>query len=296
MKLLPARWTKPKRRRSKKRRPPLFDAAARETIVRFVLRGAIVGIVVVGAVWGVWSMESSVRSNPAYGRPPEVVLADAPEGLADQIMEVIAPEADRAWTDPNLCRDVADALSRSPWVERVLSVRRHTDATLVVSCAYRSAAALVQVGGAFYLIAEDGIRLPGSYGYDPSLVVIQGVGAVPPEAGVRWTGEDVRAGLDLIKRLRDEPYFGQVTGVIVSNYGGRESKRDPHIELATAPSGSRIAWGSAPGEEIEENTVDEKIALLWENYRRWGRIDAGRDAIDISTYPDRFTTRTPDRG
>jgi len=100
--------------------------------------------------------------------------------------------------------------------------------------------------------------------------------------------------MDIVMLLYQEPFFDQISGILVDNYGGRRDKREPHVQLATAPEGGRIVWGSAPGEEIEENTVEQKLALLRENFRRWGRIDAGRWYIDISLFPDRFTTRGAD--
>ena len=57
-----------------------------------------------------------------------------------------------------------------------------------------------------------------------------------------------------------------------------------------APSGSLIVWGSAPGLEIEENSMGRKIQILERNFLTTGHIDAGYDCIDISAYSDRFTT------
>ena len=63
-------------------------------------------------------------------------------------------------------------------------------------------------------------------------------------------------------------------------------------QAARGGAGGRIIWGSAPGAEIEENTVAEKLELLRSNYRRFGRADAGRGVIDVSVHPDRIITPT----
>lgn len=249
--------------------------------------------VVIGLAWGAGRLEAHVLSQPEYQRAAEVVLAGVPDGLAERLAPVIDSVSAVPWTDPTLCRRLAEAFEASAWVRRVESVRRYADGVVVVSCDYRSPALLFQYGGDFVLSADDGVRMPGRYAYHSSLVVVQGVAGRPPEPGGAWTGRDARAAMALFEELRGEPFFNQVTGILVDNYGGRGDKRESHILLACGSNGSRIAWGSAPGEEIEENSIEQKIELLRENYRRWGRIDAGRRYIDISTFADRFTTREP---
>ena len=70
--------------------------------------------------------------------------------------------------------------------------------------------------------------------------------------------------------------------------GGRVDGSASHIDLATDQDDGRIRWGSIPGAEVEENGVDQKLALLRANYRDTGRADAHHPVIDVSTFPDRF--------
>jgi hypothetical protein len=260
-------------------------------IVRRGAAYAAVVILVAGVVWSVQQLEASVERKPRYQQPPTIALVDVPDDLESRILGIIDPYVTRAWTDDALCTRVGQALEASAWVSRVRFVRRFADGTVSVSCDYRVPAALLQHGNEYCLIATDGVRLPGIYEYHPSFKVIQGVMSMPPEEGETWPGEDVQAGLDLTRILRSEPFFDQITGILVGNAGGRQNRTAPHLSIATAPGGSRIVWGSAPGHEFEENTIDEKLHLLRENFRRWGRIDATRDYIDISAHRDRFTTR-----
>lgn len=285
-----------KRRTGNGRKPkraghPVWAARGR-SIIRMAVVLAIAATVA-GAIWGTERLESYVRAQPEYQVPPKIVLTDVPPSLAEKVYKILAPFNLRPWSDPQLCRAIATALDDSAWIERVHWVRRFGDRRVLISCAYRMPAALVQVEHGFCLASDDAVRLPGRYGYHPSLVLIQGAGGHLPAPGESWQAGDVRAALDIIKLLHDEPYFNQITGVLVENYGGRLNKRLPQVVLATAPGSGRIVWGSAPGEEIEENTAAEKIGILRENYRRWGRIDAGRDSIDVSVFPDRFTTPSP---
>jgi hypothetical protein len=175
-------------------------------------------------------------------------------------------------------------------VQRVDQVLRLPDGRIEVRCRYRTPFALVQSGGGFVLVDGEGVRLPGQYPYSPSLPLVQGVAAPAPDQGQLWDAPDLAAGLKILTRLAGEPYADQVTAVLVHNHGGRRSPRSAHVELATDRAGGRIIWGSGPGEEIEENTAAQKMAILQRNYELHGRIDAGLPVIDISTFPDRFTT------
>jgi hypothetical protein len=118
---------------------------------------------------------------------------------------------------------------------------------------------------------------------------VQGVGRPPPESGARWQGKDLQAALAVLTALRQEPFGSQITGVLVENFGGRVDPMRSHIELATDRAGGRVRWGSAPGQEIEENSVEQKLAILRANFRDTGRADAHHPVIDVSTFPDRFT-------
>ncbi len=101
-------------------------------------------------------------------------------------------------------------------------------------------------------------------------------------------GDDLRAGLDLIELVSRREYGAQIVVVVVDNAQGRVDPRMPHLELATDRPGGRIRWGSAPGREIEENSVAQKLWILDANFRMTGRIDADHLVIDVSTLPDRF--------
>ena len=95
----------------------------------------------------------------------------------------------------------------------------------------------------------------------------------------------------MISLLGAEPYAAQLTAVLVDNFRSPSRAGRCPIELATDRAGGRIRWGSAPGTELAENSVDEKLAILRENFRSTGRADAGHAVIDISLFPDRFTIR-----
>jgi len=246
--------------------------------------------VVGGAGYGLSRLEQHVHRHERFFERPDILLAGVPEELESIIGERLEPFADRPWADPGLCVRIARTLEACAWVRGVDRVRRTPPHTIEVRCDYRTPAAMVQDRGEFVLLDAEGVRLPGRYPYSPALPLVQGVVGQAPPAGVPWEAPDLSAGLAVAGRIEVEAFAEQVVAVRVHNFRGREDPRAGHIELATDRPGGRIIWGSAPGEEIEENTVEQKLAILRHNYAQYGRIDANRAVIDVSTFPDGFTT------
>ncbi len=195
----------------------------------------------------------------------------------------------REWTDNRLCAEMSARIAAVGWVARVNHVRRTGGGRFQISCQYRLPAALVSQADKFYLVDGEAVRLPGVYVRNPAWRLIEGVARPVPQGSTSWEGEDIRAALALLDALRPEPFGRQVVGVAVGNFSGRRDPRACHLELITDQAGGRIRWGSAPGSEMEENEVRQKLALLRENFSKTGRIDARHPVIDISTFPDRFT-------
>ncbi|HUU81938.1 MAG TPA: hypothetical protein VM243_00415 [Phycisphaerae bacterium] len=250
------------------------------------------GAVAVGAAAGLRQLDRQVHALPHFGGPPDIVLQDVPEGLDPIIRQALTPVLDADWSEPALCDRIGRQLEANAWVRKVDSVRRLPTGRIAIHCVYRTPMALVQTGGEFILIDQQAVRLPGSYPYHASWPLIQGVAGVPPPAGRTWEAPDLSAAVAVLDRLAAEPFADQLTAVLVHNFHGRIDAREAHIELATDRAGGRIIWGSAPGEEVAENTADQKLAILRRNHELYGRIDAGRQVIDVTMFPDRFTTPT----
>ncbi len=239
-------------------------------------------------------LDAQVKRTLLDDRPfGSVSFVDLPEPLLllahDDLHRSIDSLLDGPWTDERLCRLMAERVSRVGWVAQVHHVRRNNDAHFAVSCEYRMPVALVRHENDYYFVDREGVRLPGTYRFDAAWKRIEGVAHAPPEAGSVWQGKDLQAGLALLARLQGEPFAGQVVGIDVENMEGRRDSRRSHLEIVTDRPGGRIRWGSAPGRELEENTVARKLAMLRENFRRVGRADGGHLVIDIATYPDRYT-------
>ncbi|MFQ5589912.1 MAG: cell division protein FtsQ/DivIB [Phycisphaerae bacterium] len=287
---------KSKSRRAKAKPAKVGWWASLDTGLRRRLLRGVGTVVVVVSVTGAGSVATTsvdqyVRRIVSERADPTVAFVDLPDGLValarpdldDAVGDVLTPGT---WLDDEVCRRMGDRLEQVGWVSRVNYVRRTSDARFHVSCRYRQPAAMVQQDEAFFLVGAEGVRLPGKYLYNPALQLIQGVEAPAPPAGTMWSGGDLRAALRILEAIRLEPFAHQITAVLVGNFEGRLLPERTHIELVTDRAGGRIRWGSAPGRELEENSLADKIAILRENYRRTGRVDAGQSTIDISAVPN----------
>ncbi len=208
-------------------------------------------------------------------------------------------------------------LGYNAWIEKITQVRREVAKdkslqTIQIIAEWRQPAAWVRVGDKLCLIDPQGVRLPGDYRPEDRprsrLLVITGVDLplvdgtpTMPRPGEKWAagkngtiGDDMQAAMALLERLKKQPFATQIDAVDMSNFNGRKDAdaRTPWITLQTiwqagdgTGGGARVVqWGRPIGEEkYYEVQADVKLKTLNEIYRRFGRIDAGRDYVDIRT-------------
>ena len=230
-----------------------------------------------------------------------VVLANRPAWMSDYLAGQIAAAVPNRPTSPFDHAALVTAVARlraSPWVRDVRQVRRTygngPGDTLVVDCEYRAPAALVKAGDDFWLVDNDGFKLPDPFaaaqlprvtaGGDgrTTLRVVTGVAQPPPAVGRKWAGADVVAALDTAKLLYGKPYLDEVTGIDVSNFAGRIDRHHPQVVLATR-YGTSIWWGRPPlaADFYVEASVAKKLAMLSAVVRQYGRVDGGKPWIDV---------------
>ena len=264
----------------------------RQWVVGCMTFAVLVTMVVSGGV-ALGRLNTHVSRALVRQATPALSFVDLPARLLSLAEDDMARSAEGLlegdWMRPELCQVLAERVAEVGWVSEVNFVRRSGTGRFEVSCRYRTPTAMVQKDDEFYLVDRHSVRLPGRYHYDPIWLLIQGVGQSAPDAGRVWPGGDVRTGLSVIEAIIGSSFASQITAVLVDNIAGRRDRHRSHIELATDRAGGRIRWGSAPGFELEANSVAEKLAILMENYRQTGRADAEHPVIDISLYPDKFT-------
>jgi len=126
--------------------------------------------------------------------------------------------------------------------------------TIQIQCEFRMPIALVEDQGWFWLIDQAGIKLPERFGKSEigkvlqssgraiQMRVITGVASQSPQSGNVWQGDDLIAGVDLIKTLSGKPGTSEVVTVDVSNFAGRRDLNAAQIVLYRADQGE-LRWG-----------------------------------------------------
>jgi hypothetical protein len=253
-----------------------------------------------GSVYGLYWCHDRVLAMPEYHKPASIRLTNLPEWLRKpenkHVVNDILGYANKLdskkdyLASEELASKIARNLKECPWVDQVVLVRKEErNGMVAVQCTYRMPTAWIQQEDRCYLVDAQGYRLPERY--DPyqtqqsGLITILGAAAKPPEAGQPWPGKDVQAGLHLADMLPIS-LRSRIAAVDVSNYTGRVDRRAPDIKLQPRELSSEIFWGHAPEEEFDmELTALDKIQLLEDNLKRYGRIDGNRPYLDIRTTP-----------
>ncbi|MCK4340872.1 MAG: hypothetical protein KAY37_04025 [Phycisphaerae bacterium] len=188
--------------------------------------------------------------------------------------------------DPELCSRVGTGLLTSPWVDTVERVSKHItnqgDAVIRVRATFREPLAFVEAYGRAYLVDEKGVRLPADYPANAlgptDFFMIIGVSTPVPEVGEQWVGEDLAAGLKLVRYLRTSESQGRLSfrsllrAVDIGNFHGRECALDAKLRLRLFADGY-INWGEPPGEEDSvEPSAKRKLEMLTAIYSARGEL------------------------
>jgi hypothetical protein len=241
--------------------------------------------------------------------PLRVVLMNKPVWMSDFLAQQIAATVPRAASsafDHQLLVAAANKLQANPWVRQVHSVRRvygdRPGDTLEVDCEFRAPVALVQWGDYYWLVDGDGVKLPEQFTASnvPKIVlgrdgrmnirIIEGVRQPPPVTGQRWIGQDLAAGLGLVKLLYGKPYTEELVTVNVANFAGRQDPREAQLVLRTKYA-TEVRWGRPLDAKdfFAEVPVNQKLEDLKTVVEQYGRVDAGQPWLDIRydriTYP-----------
>lgn len=285
--------------------------------VRFRRRVAFhlaVGVVLLaGVVAGfVVAWRYVVRDVAFPAKPPAVVFKNRPAWMTDRLAQEIAgsirPKGAHSAFDHRMLVEIEQGLRRNPWVRKVGSVKRAYGKapadTVEIDCEFRPPAALVRWNQHFHYVDAQGVLLPEKFDVKDLKYltidrdgralfrVIEGVGHAPPrQAGYKWAGEDLAAGLRMAQFIAGKPYTEEIRVVDVQNYGGREAPREAQLVLVTK-YGTRVQWGLPPGDKDEgivEVKAERKLAYLQKIREQFGRVDMQQPWVNVRfdkiTYP-----------
>ena len=233
--------------------------------------------------------------------PLRVALVNKPVWMSDYLAEQIAetvPKTSSSAFDHDLLVRAVNALKKNPWVAEVHQVRRvygeKPGDTLEVDCEFRAPIALVKWDENYLLVDNDGYVLPEQFTADQldkitigrdgrtSIRLVDGVHQAPPAAGKKWAGQDLAAGLELIKLFYGKLFLDEVTAVDVTNFAGRVKRADPQLLLETR-YGTQIWWGRPLNTKdfFVEVSAARKLEILRAVVQQHGRIDANQAYVDV---------------
>lgn len=271
---------------------------------RPVLKTAAVLSVVAACSVSLWLLARHVRGNLVTSdAPPAIRLAHQPAWMSPRLATKITSELTappRGAMEADVLRHINDQLAANPWVGKVRAVRRlygrAPGDTIEVDCEFRTPAALVRWGDYAWLVDSQGVRLPENYttaqlprvtvaeNGQMILRVISGVRRSPPEPGLTWEGDDLKAALALLGLLRGHDFTEPVAEIDASNFQGRIDLTAPHLILVTRYTpASRIYWGRPPNapDAFVEVSPETKLSYLKRLQEQYGRIDAGEPWLDL---------------
>jgi hypothetical protein len=286
---------------------------ARHARVRRALGHSACAILFVGAlVLGFHFMRQWVERRVVFpDRAPRIVLTNRPAWMTDflvnQITAAVKPVGTHSAFDHQLLVDVGLMLKSNPWVKKVVQVRRaygeKPGDTIEIDCDWRAPIALVHWQDYYWLVDGDGVKLPeqytlrqvplvmrGSESRRTEIRIVEGVRNPPVESGQRWPGEDLGAGLDLVKLLHGLNFADEIVRVDVSNFGGRVSEKEAQLALGTRYD-TQIRWGRPINAKdfFVEVSPAQKLAYLKQVWEQFHRVDGNQPWIDIRfdkiTYP-----------
>ncbi len=273
-----------------------------------------------GCATGFYFLRSHVEHSLVFpAQPPTIVLKNRPPWMSDflagQIAKLARPAGTRSAFDHKLLVETHTALKTNPWIKSIKQVRRvygqRPADTLEIDCEYRAPVALVKWGDFYWLVDGDSVKLPEAYtaqqvpqivvGRDNQLAIriVQGVKQPPAEPGNRWDGEDLAAGLEMVKLLFHKPYAEEIAKVDVSNFAGRKDKKEAQVVLITKYA-TEVRWGRplSANDFFVEAAPAQKLKYLQAIYEQVGRVDGNHPWIDLRfcddvvTYPSVEATAT----
>lgn len=180
---------------------------------------------------------------------------------------------------------VRDALLNSGWFESIEQVRRIRTDLVQVRGTFVRPFAVIRDGEGDHLVDPHGRLLPRSYAHDEAehFIVITGARFDRPQRpGVQWDGADITAALRLMRLIDSRAWLGQIIAIDAADYFSRE---DGGGLIILTDRGSRIVWGSAPGEETAgEATAEKKLSYLDYQADHQGHIDGGYSGeLDVTS-------------
>ena len=291
--------TQKRKSRRKKDSHPSFIRILKVFVVGCI--SAAVGLGFMFVIWvGFTSLDEYVKNNvPVWEKAASLKLIDPPgwvnESLKNNIYASAAPRGDFI-PNEETARIVQKNLAQTvAWLDEVKVQTTHD--SIQISGRWRRPLALVKSGlSRFYvdssMVVLDFVPLPNL-----PIVRVEGLPLLlrTPPAGQVWFRDDLAAAVAILARLErmdnivtpNKPLLFEIASIDVSNFKGREKSQFPHIVLYTRDN-TEIIWGAEVGtwQQYLESTDEQKLAKLYEYYRKHGSLSGGVKYINLKDPQD----------
>ena len=184
------------------------------------------------------------------------------------INESVSLSGRKSIFDRDLTAVVGRRYYESPWVDRLVWVRKAFPNTISVRVQLREPGVAVRQGGRYYVVDQNGVRLPLTYTTwpvnDVKCAFVTGISTAPPAPGKRWDDPAIADGIAVLDVIAGDNLASalNITTVDLSNHGGRRDPRQSEIVLITEHR-AQILWGRSPNaESFGELSVEQKLAKL----------------------------------
>jgi hypothetical protein len=203
------------------------------------------------------------------------------ESLRDHLASTAAPWLLGTQVMHDDLQNARAALLNSGCFSSISQIRRVETNVIEIDATFLAPSAKIVDSRGPLLIDRTGLILPEGYRVhtDAHLVTIHDpVYDRPDTVGTYWPGTDVAASLSLLDLLATESWFQQIDAIDLARF------EQNHQLVLVTDTGSRIIWGSPPGEEAALEAMPwQKVERLQWLHDRHGRIDQHHDGeLDIT--------------
>ncbi|MDE1890293.1 MAG: hypothetical protein KGI30_08590 [Planctomycetota bacterium] len=237
--------------------------------LRFLVFACTIALV----VWGIEKVWQSLTDLNIFKVSPATFSFHTPlwvtDRFSDDIKHVATLNEQYGMYENNLAQKIADAYGNVVLIKKVDSIKRTFPNKLNIKLVLRKPAAIVKSGNNTYLVDDECVLLPKEYytlthvEYESPYIKSSRLAKLPLY-GSNWNDKGVKAGVELLKFLRENNIHAlfKILAVDVSNVCKRRSTGKSDIVLWTE-NNTQIWWGcSSLCKEPSELSDKEKLQNL----------------------------------
>ncbi len=237
--------------------------------LRFLVFACTIALV----VWGIEKVWQSLTDLNIFKVSPATFSFHTPPWVTDRfsadIKHVTTLNEQYGMYENNLAQKIADAYGNVVLIKKVDSIKRTFPNKLNIKLVLRKPTAIVKSGNNTYLVDDECVLLPKEYytlthvEYESPYIKSSRLAKLPLY-GSNWNDKGVKAGVELLKFLRENNIHAlfKILAVDVSNVCKRRSTGKSDIVLWTE-NNTQIWWGcSSFCKEPSELSDKEKLQNL----------------------------------